>query len=292
MGSAAPKWTLNEFNVKLEVTTNGDYYLEEASTSAHLVSGELTVTMLDTHHNEALDSLATRLSLSDGDTVELDARVVRGAEGSEFPRNIIVTVNDQPVGRVHHEEYQKLRRLSENDSLRATLRIEIRDRTHDHTRASGAIWLGNGTPEWSDKTLEPWRTYLDRCAAERAKERQRERSKVQQSLITPESLTARALTNGTLPAGADPHDLLSAIQELKRQNRYEEALRLLHAGLEASKHRPDAPTAWFTEHAAICHRRLKQRDQEIEVLEHFLKSPSPNENYNQKLRSRLEKLLN
>ena len=67
-------------------------------------------------------------------------------------------------------------------------------------------------------------------------------------------------------------ELVEPIKQLKREGALEDALTLCYAAIEGEENgregRPPAP--WYTEQAAIIHRKLGQKEQEIAVLERWL----------------------
>jgi hypothetical protein len=64
------------------------------------------------------------------------------------------------------------------------------------------------------------------------------------------------------------------VRQLKREGRYEEALDLLGDCMDAAERsaavRGTAPAPWYTEQAAIIHRKLKDYDGEVAVLKRYL----------------------
>ena len=50
------------------------------------------------------------------------------------------------------------------------------------------------------------------------------------------------------------------------------------------------PAPWFTEHAAIVHRRLKQHDEEVAVLKRYLALLAPEQRETSKIQDRLNKI--
>lgn len=66
--------------------------------------------------------------------------------------------------------------------------------------------------------------------------------------------------------------VVEPVKELKRQGRNEEALRLLYLAIEGAEGDREgrSPAPWYTEQAAIVHRKLGQRDEEIAVLRRWL----------------------
>jgi hypothetical protein len=81
---------------------------------------------------------------------------------------------------------------------------------------------------------------------------------------------------------------------LKREGRLEEALALCYSAIEgaerAAKREKLDPAPWYTEQAAIIHRKLGQRDEEIAVLKRFLLACPPSRRNAGRIKERLDKL--
>ncbi|WP_263121158.1 hypothetical protein [Cellulomonas sp. RIT-PI-Y] len=80
------------------------------------------------------------------------------------------------------------------------------------------------------------------------------------------------------------------VRQLKREGRLEEALALLDELIAAAERSADGrePAPWYTEQAAIIHRRLKQYDHEVAVLERYRAACPPGRG-SAKIRDRLVK---
>lgn len=89
-------------------------------------------------------------------------------------------------------------------------------------------------------------------------------------------------------SGESTDDYLSA-----RENRLEDALVLCYAaiaGAEAAARREQLdPAPWYTEQAAIIHRKLGQHAEEVAVLRRYL-AACPPDRRNGRIKERLEKL--
>lgn len=87
-------------------------------------------------------------------------------------------------------------------------------------------------------------------------------------------------------------ELVEPIKQLKREGRLSEALELCYVAIEGAEgdsagHEP-APA--YTEHAAIIHRKLGQRDEEIAVLERWLNNCPPERREGSRIAERLRKV--
>lgn len=62
------------------------------------------------------------------------------------------------------------------------------------------------------------------------------------------------------------------IKQLKREGRLEEALRLCYLAIDGAENAPGErePAPWYTEQAAIIHRKRGEREKELAVLQRWL----------------------
>jgi hypothetical protein len=72
----------------------------------------------------------------------------------------------------------------------------------------------------------------------------------------------------------------------------EEALVVCYAAIEGAERACAGrePARWYTEQAAIIHRKLGQRDEEIAVLERWLRACPPDRRSGSGIKRRLDKL--
>lgn len=88
-------------------------------------------------------------------------------------------------------------------------------------------------------------------------------------------------------------ELVEPIKQLKREGRLEDALALCYQAIEGAERSRTGrgPAPWYTEQAAIIHRKLKQRDLEIAVLQRYLDACPIEIRSNTRITERLNKLL-
>ena len=100
------------------------------------------------------------------------------------------------------------------------------------------------------------------------------------------------LTRASLINGVHFLELVEPIKQLKREGRLEEALTLCYAAIEgAEREREDRePAPWYTEQAAIVHRKLGQGDEEIAVLQRWLQGCPEDRRAGSRIRQRLTKI--
>ncbi|MEW1950820.1 hypothetical protein AB0280_16405 [Pseudarthrobacter sp902506025] len=87
-------------------------------------------------------------------------------------------------------------------------------------------------------------------------------------------------------------ELVEPIKQLKRDGRLNEALVLCYKAIEAAERDRDGrePAPWYTEQAAIVHRKLGQKAEEIAVLSRWLDSTPKSRRAGSRIAERLAKL--
>ncbi|GKV74450.1 hypothetical protein NCCP2145_38310 [Pseudarthrobacter sp. NCCP-2145] len=87
-------------------------------------------------------------------------------------------------------------------------------------------------------------------------------------------------------------ELVEPIKQLKREDRLAEALVLCYKAIEAAEGAREGrePAPWYTEQAAIVHRKLGQRAEEIAVLKRWLDSTPKSRRAGSRIAERLAKL--
>lgn len=176
--------------------------------------------------------------------------------------------------------------LKREETLPCFIQVFVREVKHKQTVAAW-VWFGPGPPEWewSRQSFPPMTT--------------EERSSYNHSRST--DMVSEALAKGGFRAedfkrgmvdGVHYLELVEPIKQLKREGRLEEALALCYqaiAGAESGRNgREPAPA--YTIDAAIIHRKLGQRSQEIAVLERWLRYCPEDRREGSRVALRLEKL--
>lgn len=156
-------------------------------------------------------------------------------------------------------------------------------------RVEAWAWLGQGSPQWqwSESNRPPMSSEAKRDAQHQWRQ----------------ELVREALRDGGERAddfragmvdGVHYLETVEPIQQLKREGRLEEALRLCYRAIEGTENeaRRDgtSPAPFYTEQAAIVHRKLGQRDEEIAVLRRY-QAACPPERRENRIQVRLDKLI-
>ncbi|MFF2299774.1 hypothetical protein [Arthrobacter sp. NPDC058127] len=133
--------------------------------------------------------------------------------------------------------------------------------------AKAYAWLGDGLPEWKFTAENP--------PALKSKEQ------INGSHAEKSSMVREALQGGGERAqqckrdmgdGVPYLELVEPIKQIKREGRLEEALVLCYKAIEAAERDAKGvmPAPWYTDQAAIAHRKLGQWAEEIAVLKRWL----------------------
>jgi hypothetical protein len=87
-------------------------------------------------------------------------------------------------------------------------------------------------------------------------------------------------------------EAVEPIKQLKREGRMDEDLALCYGAIEgAERDRAGRePAPWYTEQAAIIHRKRGERDEEIAVLERWLHNCPTSRRAGSRIQQRLDKL--
>ena len=87
-------------------------------------------------------------------------------------------------------------------------------------------------------------------------------------------------------------ETVEPIQPLKREGRLQEALDLCYGAIDAAEQDRDIrePAPWYTEQAAISHRKRGERDEEVAVLQRWLTLCPPERRAGTKIGQRLAKI--
>jgi hypothetical protein len=87
-------------------------------------------------------------------------------------------------------------------------------------------------------------------------------------------------------------ELVEPIKQLKREGRLQEALVVCYKAIKAAESDRGGrePAPWYTEQAAIVHRKLGQKDEEIAVLNRWLDSTPKSRRAGSRIAERLAKL--
>ena len=154
-------------------------------------------------------------------------------------------------------------------------------------RGEAWSWLSSGEPQWQFTEQAP----PPMTAAERRKANAASTDKMIEEAVAGGGARAAQFTDAAVN-GIHYLQTVEPIQELKRQGRLDEALALCYLAIEGAERArgEGSPAPWYTEQAAIIHRKLGQRSEEIAVLQRWLKATPSGQRNGSSIAERLSKL--
>lgn len=134
-------------------------------------------------------------------------------------------------------------------------------------RAEAWGWLGSGSPEWQYSEASP----PPLTASEKRLASQAVTNQMVEDALQAGGDRGRQVQDGVVN-GIHFLQAVEPIKQLKRENRLDEALTLCYLAIEGAERARDGrdPAPWYTEQAAIIHRKLGQHAEEIEVLRRWM----------------------
>lgn len=224
----------------------------------------LEVAGTTTFAKDAVAALASRTSLGERGYYEGQAQLQREPENPVDPQAVVVLVDGEKVGCLPSYAAKELP-LPAGASEPARYQLHVlRDQK---LLAKAYIWLGDGDPEWAHtKENPPALTSRERINSSHA-----EKSAMVREALQGGGERAQQFKQGMVD-GVHYLELIEPIKQLKREGRLEEALVLCYKAIEGAE--GDAgrgmPAPAYTEQAAIIHRKLSQKEEEIAVLRRWL----------------------
>ncbi|SDL22808.1 hypothetical protein SAMN05216298_3158 [Glycomyces sambucus] len=170
--------------------------------------------------------------------------------------------------------------------LRVPMRLFSLKRDRNY-RGEAWVWLGSEPPQWSYSAANPPPlTPEEKRAAESAFRT----NLVQQALV--EGGSRAEQFRAGMVNGIHYLELVEPIKQLKRDGRLREALELCYQAIEGAEKAAGGlePAPAYTEHAAIIHRKLGERELEIAVLKRWIDHTPADRREGSKIAERLAKL--
>lgn len=217
-----------------------------------------------TFAKESVAALADRKGFKERGYYEGEAQLEREPENPVDPQAVAVIVDGEKVGC--------LPSYATNDvSLPVGVSAPVRYQLHvvrgQKLLAKAYVWLGDDEPEWPHTEQNP----PGLTSRERIDSAHIGRSEMVREALEGGGDRANQFKRGMVD-GVHYLELVEPIKQLKREDRLEEALVLCYKAIEAAEGDASSrePAPWYTEQAAIVHRKLRQRDEEIAVLKRWL----------------------
>lgn len=238
-----------------------------------------------TFAKDAMASLAARHKLADGGHLEIDGALHREPENPADPMAVAALVEGEKIGYLPSYLARELE-LPRRTSRRVKVQI-FTEVVAKGLRAEAWAWLGEGSPKWLySATDRPPMSFQAKNAA-----RQTGRRVIVAEAIAEGGSRADSFRAGMVD-GVHYLELVEPIKALKREGRLEEALVLCYKAIEGAEGDRDGrePAPAYTEHAAIIHRKLGQKDEEVAVLERWLRLCPASQRDGSRIGLRLAKL--
>lgn len=237
-----------------------------------------------TFAKEAVAALADRNSLAGRGYYEGNAQLQREPENPVNPQAVAVLVDGEKVGYLPSYAAAEMA-LPAGGSEPARYQLHV---LRDHKLLAKAYaWLGSGEPEWPYTEENPPAL----TSRERIDSTHLRRSEMVRAALEGGGARAAQFRRGMVD-GVHYLELIEPIKQLKREGRLEEALVLCYKAIEGAE--SDAgdrePAPGYTEQAAIIHRKLKQKDEEIAVLNRWLAKCPKSRRGESRIAERLAKL--
>lgn len=224
----------------------------------------LEVAGTTTFAKDAVAALTDRKGLRERDYYEGQAQLQREPENPVDPQAVAVLVDGEKVGCLPSYAVKDLPLpAGASEPVRYQLHV-LRDQK---LLAKAYVWLGDGDPEWAHTKENPPAL----TSRERINSSHTEKSAIVREALQGGGERAQQFKRGIVD-GVHYLELIEPIKELKREGRLEEALVLCYKAIEGAE--GDAgrgvPAPAYTEQAAIIHRKLSQKEEEIAVLRRWL----------------------
>lgn len=224
----------------------------------------LEVAGTTTFTKDAVTALANRKGLGERGYYEGQAQLQREPENPVDPQAVAVLVDGEKVGCLPSYAAKELPLpVGASEPARYQLHV-LRDQK---LLAKAYVWLGDGEPAWQFTAQNPPAL----TSRERIDSSHTEKTSMVREALQGGGERAQQFRRGMVD-GVHYLELVEPIKQLKREGRLEEALALCYKAIEAAEGnaKGDMPAPWYTEQAAIVHRKLGQRAEEIAVLNRWL----------------------
>jgi hypothetical protein len=245
---------------------------------------------------ENLQALAEENGFGGDGFGEFDATLRIDVPGAPSSQTVCLVVDGRPIGSL---PFQRSQTPGGSPHIGSTVRVQVFTTILENKgfRAEAWVWLGQGKPEWEwSEDHRPPLSLREKAVANQKDTEEMVRDGLSD---TSDPERARSFRAGLTPAGRHYLELVEPIKQLKREGRLDEALMLCMDAVEAAENEaaaepfPSDPAPWYTEQAAIILRKMKRKDEEIEVLQRWFLHLDPEANHPtsyETLRKRLDKL--
>lgn len=235
-----------------------------------------------THGAPALADLYASVGQREGGLLERSGLLVPGPENPVDPNAVAVHVAGVRVGYVPSFI---ARRIPGDRSLDCQVQLWASPTPHG-LRVCGCVVAKEGSVRWPHTAANPPAVTVE----ERRNERAAETTHMVDQALAGGGERAEQFQAG-LVGRLHYLETVEPIKQLKREGRLAEALALCYGAIEAESSREGRePAPWYTEQAAIIHRKLGERDEEAAVLQRGLAACPPERRESTAIQKRLDSL--
>lgn len=162
-------------------------------------------------------------------------------------------------------------------------------RMGDGMRVIGWVAAGSAPVSWRHGEANPAAVTVEEQRAEAAAGTV---SAVREALEGDDPRRAEEFRRGMVD-GVHYLETIEPIKQLKREGKLEDALELCYRAIEGAEADREGrePAPWYTEQAAIIHRKRGEREQEVAVLRRWLDACPPDRRAGSAAQVRLDKLV-
>jgi hypothetical protein len=238
-----------------------------------------------TFAKDAITELGRRRGIVSSGHLQTEGSIQREPENAADPHAVVVLVDGERIGYLsgYVARAQGLTDMGSR-SIQVQIFYELLPKG---MRAEAWAWLGKGPAqwEWSSANRPPMSSKAKAAAQHGAT------SGMVNDALSGGGSRAEYFKVGMVN-GVHYLELIEPIKQLKREGRLEEALTLCTAAIEGAENGREGrePAPWYTEQAAIIHRKLGQRDEEVAVLTRWLRLCPPERREGSGIKARLDKL--
>lgn len=233
---------------------------------------------------EALAALYVSCGHSDGGLLELASILVPEPNNSADPNAVAVHVHEARIGYVpgHIAAY-----ISPDRRLDCRVQLWAAP-TDKGLRVRGWVVSGSRPGRWPHTASNPPAVTIQ----ERRNEQAASTSRMVDQALGGGGQRAEQFENGMV-GRLHYLETVEPIKQLKREGRLAEALALCYGAIEAAENSREGrePAPWYTEQAAIMHRKLGEREREEAVLRRWLKVCPAERSEGSSIQRRLDKLI-
>lgn len=244
----------------------------------------LEVAGTTTFAKDAVAALVERKGLGERNYFEGKAQLQREMDNPVDPHAVAVLIDGEKVGCLPSYAAKSLP-LPAGASQPAPYQLHVLG--DQKLLAKAYVWLGSAEPEWAHTKENPPAL----TSRERINDSHTQKTTMVREALQEGGKRAQQFKRGMVD-GVHYLELVEPIKQLKREGKLEEAMVLCYKAIDAAERDRGGrePAPWYTEQAAIVHRKLGQKAEEITVLKRWLDICPKSRRAGSRIAERLAKL--